>query len=208
MTATMTPVTPDHELLRRLREGDQHALRDVYDRYAVRVLAVARRTVVDPRTAEDVAQEVFVYLWGHADRVDLGRGSIETFLVMVARQRAVDHVRRESRWRARHERLAASVPGAGSPRAADVADDVVAADAVGRRITELRDAVDRLPDDLRRAVVLAYYHGRTFREVAGDLGLPEGTAKSRLRLALQRLGRDLALDATPTGDVNGVRRAS
>jgi len=194
----MTCVTPcvssapadELHLLHGLRRGDERAFAAVYRRYSATVHSAAWRVLLDHRAAEDVAQEVFAYLWHHPERVDPERGTLRTFLTTIAKQRAIDSVRRESSRRRRHDRVgrqSVSTP----PDSADVAELVTDADARTRRARELREAVRRLPELQRTSVELAYFEGRTYRQVAEAMGVPEGTAKSRLRMALDRLERQL-----------------
>jgi RNA polymerase sigma-70 factor (ECF subfamily) len=172
---------PDATLLARIRAGDQRALGVVYDRHAGLVYGLARRVTRDDHLAQDVTQEVFTYLWELPDRVDLSRGSLRSYLAVVAHRRAVDEVRRSER-RSRSE-SAQAVPDLQDGPENGVVDAV--AQEWGRQ--RLAAVLTQLPEDQRAAVGLAYYEGQTYVEVARTLGIPEGTAKSRLRLALARL---------------------
>jgi RNA polymerase sigma-70 factor, ECF subfamily len=172
---------PDGTLLARIRAGDQRALGLVYDRHAGLVYGLARRVTRDDHLAQDVTQEVFTYLWELPDRVDLSRGSLRSYLAVVAHRRAVDEVRRSER-RGRSEN-AHAVPDLQDGPENGVVDAV--AQEWGRQ--RLAAVLTQLPEDQRAAIGLAYYEGQTYLEVARTLGIPEGTAKSRLRLALARL---------------------
>jgi RNA polymerase sigma-70 factor, ECF subfamily len=169
-------------LVERLARGDETALADLYDRYAGFVYALALRTLADRQAAEDVTQEVFVALWENPGRIQPGRGTLRGFLGTMTHRRAVDLIRREEARRRREARAPGDGPGHG-----DLAEAVVRSDARGK----VREAVARLPDAQRRALELAYFHGHTYRQVADALGIPEGTAKSRLRLALQHIAETL-----------------
>jgi RNA polymerase sigma-70 factor (ECF subfamily) len=172
---------PDAALLTRIRAGDETALAAVYDQHAGLVYGLARRVTRDEHLAQDVTQDVFAYLWEMPDRVDLARGSLRSYLAVVAHRRAVDEVRRSER-RARTENAAAGPESVEGPE-----PDAVEAAAERYYRTRLADVLQQLPEDQRVAVGLAYYDGKTYVEVARTLGIPEGTAKSRLRLALARL---------------------
>jgi RNA polymerase sigma-70 factor (ECF subfamily) len=190
MTTTVAPVERDGAdpmLLARLCDGDADALAAIYDRYASLVHGVARRLLADDAAAEDVTQDVFTHLWRHPDRVDLGRGCLRSYLGVLAHRRAVDALRRRTRRSRREERDAHDAPAPPS-----IEEAVVVSVVSSWRAAHVLDALDRLPEEQRVAVKLAYYGGRTYREVAIELGIPEGTAKSRLRLALNRLRNELA----------------
>ena len=178
----------DGVLLERMRVGDDRALATVYDRHSGLVFGLARRITGDDQIACDVSQEVFVALWEHPERVDLSRGSLRVWLGMVTHHRAVDVIRSSERRRLRERAVAADAS------METVGPDVVVADndRTTWRAQRLRLALDLLSPDQRAAVELAYFGGCSYREVATRLGIPEGTAKSRLRLALAQLR--LALD--------------
>lgn len=169
----------DALLAGRLAAGDDHALAEVFDRLAPAVYGAALG-VVGEGAAQDVVQDVFVELWSHPDRYDPAAGTLRTYLIVLARHRAVDLVRSELRRVARQQRHYRLDPGQPLPSAGE---EVVAAQAAG----VVRDAVRLLPGDQRRVVELAYFEGLSYREVAVAAGIPEGTAKSRLRLALAKL---------------------
>jgi RNA polymerase sigma-70 factor, ECF subfamily len=168
------------QLLVAAAAGDQEAFASLYDRLAPQVVGVALRVLRDRALAEEVAQEVFVELWRKADRFDPERGTATGWVATLTHRRAVDRVRSEQAARDRDHRV---------QRRDEVRafDDV--SDAVERRLDhwQVRQALAVLSDRQREAVELAYFQGHTYREVAHVLGIPEGTAKSRLRDALLRL---------------------
>jgi RNA polymerase sigma-70 factor (ECF subfamily) len=170
----------DALLVARIAAGDDLALAEVYDATARAVFAVAVRILADPGAAEDVVQDVFVQLWTHPGRYDPTSAPLRTYLLVVARHRAVDVGRAEARRAARQERHHRLTPRDAEPLPAEAAE----AAEVSRLV---QDAVQRLPADQRRLVELAYFAGMSYREVAAAEGIPEGTAKSRLRAALARL---------------------
>ena len=171
----------DRELAARLISGDQTALAEIYDRYSALVFSLARRLLQDVSMAEDVTQDVFVYLWDQPGRFDPSKGSLRAWVALLAHHRSVDRVRREER-RARSEARVEAIEPVPAGQAA-VDDQLAMAWMAGR----VRKALDQLPAEQREAIVLAYFGGRSYRQVATDLAIPEGTAKSRLRLALAKL---------------------
>ena len=170
----------DALLASRLAAGDDLALAEAFDQFGRAVYGAARRVVGDGASAQDVVQDVFVELWSHPGRYDPAAGPLRTYLIVLARHRAVDLVRSELRRIARQERHHRLTPG----QHAEAPGDQVLAAAMAAAI---RDAVRTLPDGQRRVVELAYFEGLTCREVALAAGIPEGTAKSRLRLAMAKL---------------------
>ncbi len=170
----------DALLAARLGAGDDHALAEVFDRLAPVVYGAALRVLGENSAAQDVVQDVFVELWNRPDRYDPAAGSLRTYLIVLARHRAVDAVRSELRRIARQQRHYRLTPE--QPHLS-VCEEVTAAEAA----SVVRAAVRQLPEAQRRVVELAYFQGLTCREVALVADIPEGTAKSRLRLALAKL---------------------
>jgi len=173
----------DHIPVERIAAGDDEALAEAFDRYGAFVFGLARRVACDTGVAEEVVQEVFAALWRHPDRFDAQRGSLRAFLGVQAHRRAIDAVRSEVSRAAREGRH--GLDAVRAARDGDGVDDATIGEVV-------RNAVARLPFPQRRAVELAFWGGHTYREVATLLGIPEGTAKSRLRLAQAKLGEWLA----------------
>jgi RNA polymerase sigma-70 factor (ECF subfamily) len=186
---SVTPVVArepqDALLLARIQAGDDLALATVYDQHADLVFGLARRVTRDEQLARDITQDVFTYLWELPGRVDLARGSLRAYLAVVTHRRAVDHVRRSER-RTRTEAAIALADSEDGPE-----NLVVQAAARAWSSTRLAAGLAELPSEQRVAVELAYYDGLTYKQVAQTLHIPEGTAKSRLRLAMARLRTSL-----------------
>jgi RNA polymerase sigma-70 factor, ECF subfamily len=172
------PAAPNGDILERLLARDENTFRAVVENYGAAVLGIARRVLADPNLAEEVAQDTFVALWRRPGAFDPERGSLRSFLLVVARNKAVDLVRREE---ARKRATESLLQEAALP--SDIAPD----DERIEEREEIRRALAQLSSVQREAIVLAYFGGRTYREVARDLEIPEGTAKTRLRDALVRL---------------------
>jgi RNA polymerase sigma-70 factor (ECF subfamily) len=170
----------DAVLAARLAAGDDHALAEVFDALAHSVYCSAVRILGDNSAAQDVVQDVFVELWTRPGRYDPAAGTLRTYLTVLARHRAVDVIRSELRRVARQQRFWRLTP---APPPAGAGDEVIAAETASL----VRAAVQLLPASQRQVVELAYFEGLTCREVAHAAGIPEGTAKSRLRLAMAKL---------------------
>ena len=186
--STVPVVEPAGPLLAaRIAAGDDRALAEVYDQVAGAVHAAATRVLGDTCAAQDVVQDVFVDLWCHPERYDASLGSLRTFLSVCARRRALDLLRSDVRRAAREERQERLVPAQREPTPGEQA-------ATHETEAVIRDAVRQLPPEQRQVVELAYFDGLSYREVAQVTGIPEGTAKSRVRLAFAKLASVLDRD--------------
>ena len=168
----------DAELMARVAGGDQDALRALYDRLGSIVFGMALGILGDRQAAEECVQDTFVAVWREARSYDRSRAAVSTWLVSIARNRAVDLVRRRA---ARPADPFAEVETA--DESPDVADLLVAVDTS----EQVAAALAELPHPQREVIVLAYFHGFSHSEIAERLGLPLGTVKGRARLALDRL---------------------
>ncbi|HBU02454.1 MAG TPA: RNA polymerase subunit sigma [Acidimicrobiaceae bacterium] len=163
------------DLVRR----DQSALARIYDRFGSAVYGLSRQVLKDDGLAQDVTQEIFLRLWNEPQRFDPERGSLRSFLLREAHSRSIERVRSEEARRQRESRSEFR----DRPVTLDIEDDVL------KSLTsdEVRNALSQLPEGERSAIVLAYYGGHSYREVANVLGAPEGTIKSRIRSGLLKL---------------------
>lgn len=161
----------------------QEALAEAYRRHAGAVFGLARRLLSGGPQAEEIVQEVFLRLWDTPEKFDPGRGSLRSFLLAQCHGRSVDVLRSEQSRRRREERDVRRTAEAGYDVEREVWDLTVA--------EQMGEALDALPDGERQAIELAYYGGRSYREVATLLGEPEGTIKSRIRSGLRRLREHL-----------------
>ena len=187
----MESVAIDAALLRRIRDGDGNALTELYERLGRAMYALACQIVRDPSSAEDVVQEVFVATWLHADRYDARRGSPASWMFGLTRHKAIDLLRRETTSRSRTVDADLTI----RPAAEDVEQEVW----LSYRRDRARGALAVLSSDQREAVELAFFGGLTHVEVADRLGIPLGTAKTRIRVGLLRL-RDALADIRPDRD--------
>lgn len=175
------PAVSDEILLARIVRREDEALATLYDRHGRAAFALARQIVRDGETAEDVVQEAFLTLWRRAETYRPERGAVRAWLLTVVRNRAIDMLRSPSR----------SGPSATAASVDDlnlVAPDNPEQDAM--RMVEgrvVRAALAELPPEQREVVELAYFAGLAYPEVAARMGIPLGTVKSRMRLALERL---------------------
>jgi RNA polymerase sigma-70 factor (ECF subfamily) len=178
------PQASDASLVLGVARWHQSALAEVYRRHAGAVHALARRVIRSDPAAEEVTQEVFLDLWRKPERFDPQRGTLRSYLLARTHGKSVDFVRAEIARRAREDRTSREIVSAGYDIDREVWDMAIA--------DQVKEALRSLPEDLRVPIELAYFGGRTYREVAEMLEEPEGTVKSRIRSGLKRLRASLA----------------
>ena len=189
--------TNDDALVEKIRSGDSQALGTLYRRHAGSALAVAVRIVGDRDAAEDVVHDTFVAAWENIDRFHPSRGSARAWILAIARNRAID--------RRRAVRPSIEAADADAFALLRTGADPTLEEVLGRlQRGELRDAIDTLPDEQRRAIDLAYFAGHTYREIAALTGVPEGTANGRLSRALAKLRERLAHQSAAPVPIEGA----
>ena len=177
-------------LLGRVARGEESALAQLYDSTCRVVYGLILRITGDAAAAEEIAMEVYLQVWRTAANYSPERGTVSTWLVMLARSRAIDWLR------SRHGQ---------STRREDSLDDVFvlrdpgpdpeAASLDAERSKAVRRAISGLPEEQREALQLAYFQGLSHSEIAARQGLPLGTIKTRIRLGTHRLRDALGLYA-------------
>ena len=167
-----------------LQRRELGALEELYDRHHRLALALAYRVVGDRESAEDVVQETFLAAWRQASTYHVERGRARAWLLSIARHRAIDRIRR-SRGAGEMAELDESTVDERAPDAFLVTDQNL-------RRERMRSALDTLPAEQREVVEMAFYGGLTHTEIAGQTGVPLGTVKGRLRLAMDKLRSTLA----------------
>lgn len=170
-------------MLLRMTRGDQHAFKMLYDRYVMPALGLATKICGDRALAEDIVQESFLSIWRRPGSYSPDRGSVTSYILGTVHHKAVDAIRHEESLR-RRERFTAV------DRESQADDELVERAWISVRRDRVRRAVKFLSAAQREALELAYFEGLTYSEVAEKLGIPLGTAKTRLRDGMIRL-RDL-----------------
>jgi RNA polymerase sigma-70 factor, ECF subfamily len=174
----------ERSLERRLKARDERALGELYDQIAPWVLGLTFRILQDEDEAEEVVGDVFVQVWRHIDQHDARRGPLVPWILSIARNRALDVLRRRRRWSRKTERIAEAQ---GTPEDA-VASTPHEASVPGWPVhREVHAALAALPEEQRHVVLLSYFEGLSHREIARRLKQPLGTVKTRMRMAQQRL---------------------
>ena len=182
----------DASLVVGLARYQQPALGEIYRRHAGAVFGLAKRLLGDQAKAEEIVQEVFLRIWNQPDRFDPERGSLRSYLLAQTHGRSVDVLRADTSRRRREERDAREAAEGGYDLDREVWDLALA--------ETVRTAMQRLLPGERAAVELAYFGGRTYREVADELGEAEGTVKSRIRSGLRRLRSELIAAGVTVGE--------
>jgi RNA polymerase sigma-70 factor (ECF subfamily) len=173
-------VPSDLTLVTAIRSGDQAAMTALYDRFSSIVYAVALRVLQDTGAAEDVLQDIFMQLWRNPGAFDSTRGNMAAWLAVIARNRAIDALRKRRPQEDIHD-VIVSVES-------DFASD---ADR-SRTMEKVRGALQLMPSQQRSALEMAYFEGLTHTEIAEKTGDPLGTVKTRIRAGLLSLRKVLA----------------
>ena len=179
---TLPPLETDRALLARIEARDADALARLYDRHAARLLGLAERILGGGGEAEEVVQEVFLYVWRAAASFDPARGSALAWLLVATRSRAIDRLRARRPASSRGElRRLNDVPESAVPGDVEL-------DSAAREWESLcLAAIGELPPEQRRVLELAYFEGLTHTEIAEKTATPLGTVKTRVRLGLMKL---------------------
>ncbi|GAB3848711.1 sigma-70 family RNA polymerase sigma factor [Micromonospora andamanensis] len=183
------PGTPEDELARRFRAGDEQALREAYDSYGRAVLHLATSTLVNRSDAEDVTQATFVAAWLGRETFDPTKGSLVGWLLGIGRRKVIDRLRsaaREHRVVETVRQLPDPVPTGSDP------------DTVVDRLV-IADELARLPDEQRRMLELAFFDDLTHQQIAAVTGVPLGTVKSHIRRGMASLKRRWEVDGAAPG---------
>jgi len=180
-TTQVAPSVSDAEIIARIYTGDEGAMAMLYDRYSPVVYAVALRVLSDRNTAEDILQDVFVQLWRNPQSFNASRGSLATWLAVIARNRAIDQLRRK------HPEV-------------ELSETLISVDPDLENTAERKQAIEKvravlasMPTEQRSALEMAFFEGLTHVEIAGKTGQPLGTVKTRIRSGLLAVRKALLL---------------
>lgn len=184
----------DAAILRQIVARDPRSMELLYDRYGGVAYALALRVLRDPGAAEDVVQEAFFNIWRQGTSYDTARGTVRTWLLTVVHHRAIDRVR-SIQAKTRGDVAIDSV------LFLQAKEDTWATVSAGLESERIRAAVATLPPEQRQVVEMAYFAGLTHVEIAERVGIPLGTVKGRMRLAVDKLRDALRM---PKGAGTGV----
>ncbi len=188
----------DEELIRLAANGDAEALVVLYDRYKALVFSLAINIVGNHEAAEDITLDVFTKIWEKADTYQSERAKVKRWISSITRYRSIDLLRRRNVHLDLH-----------SPRWSDFSPDTLPAKEnpegemelalVGRKVNE---AISKLPAEQKKPLALAYFMGYSHQQIAKALNIPLGTIKTRIRLAIQKLQKELKVDKDMMIDPN------
>ena len=162
-------------LVSAIRSGDEQAMAQLYDRYSPIIYSVALRVLGDTGAAEDILQEIFLQLWRNPQRFDASRGSLPGWLAVIARNRAIDSLRKR--------RLETDI----TEVVVSVEPDLAGKAEWSRVADKIRGALGGMPSPQRSALEMAFFEGLTHTEIAEKTGEPLGTVKTRIRAGLMTL---------------------
>jgi RNA polymerase sigma-70 factor (ECF subfamily) len=173
----------DAALLQLVQGGDENALGQIYDRYGRLVYSLAFNVLGDAALAEETTQEVFLRVWRKADTFDPRQGKVVAWLAGIARHRAIDIIRAQSKRPEGNLSVWAveDILGLKDP------EDVEEAAEAAQRQERVRRALAGLPESQRQALAYAYFQGYSHSQIAAALNEPLGTVKTRIRLAMHKL---------------------
>lgn len=181
---------PSSSILQRIASGDADAVQECIDAYGGLIWSVARRLIAGQGEAEDAVQDVFIEIWKSAGRFDPSKSSEKSFVVMIARRRIIDRLRRVTR-RIDSQGIDEDAPEPGSDQHVDMERGVEA--------TLAARALEELPPVRREVLELSIYKGMTHSEIADAISMPLGTVKSHINRGLASVRDMLSGDSTEGG---------
>ncbi len=178
----------DASLLQQLALNNKDALGELYDRYGRLVYSIAFNSMGDQAVAEEIVQDVFIRVWKNANSYDARIAKVSTWLTRITRNRVIDELRREKAHPERTNVGWFEVTERDDPNGLIPEEE----SELFRRQKLVREAIYSLSPNEREALALAYFKGYSQSKIAEVLGIPLGTAKTRIRLAMQKLRRTLS----------------
>lgn len=183
------PVSQPPTLVQRIAAGDGQAVQELMDRYGALIRSMARRQV-GAQDAEDLAQEVFMQVWKHAERFDPDKGNEEAWVTTIARRRIIDRRRAAGRRPESQELIEEAVAGTEDRDFVEAFDEA--------RLAE--DAISKLGTDQQRVLRMALVEGLTHTEITQRTKMPLGTVKSHVRRGLERVRAHLSAHHRTTSE--------
>ena len=173
----------DEQLMERIRQGDEDALAALHRRHEGLLRAVISRMIFDSHDVDELVQECLLEVWRHAANYEVGKGRALGWIVTLVRRRSIDRIRRKMAYGRAQERFRNEVATDCDASHARADVEVAAndrAEAVSRMLA-------KLPEPQQQAIQFAFYRGMTQRQIAAHTGIPLGTIKTRIELAMRKL---------------------
>ena len=173
----------DEQLMERIQQGDEDALAALHRRHEGLIRAVISRMIFDSHDVDELVQECLLEVWRHAANYEVGKGRALGWIVTLVRRRSIDRIRRKMAYGRAQERFRNEVAtdcDASHARADVEVADNDRAEAVSRMLA-------KLPEPQQQAIQFAFYRGMTQRQIAAHTGIPLGTIKTRIELAMRKL---------------------
>ena len=182
----------DEVLISLVGDGDTQAFASLYDRYSSPASSLAYRLMNGRQAAEDLVQEAFIKAWHSAGSYRVGRGSVRTWILSIVRNRAIDLFRSYATRRRTQEKVEADAPRS-------LPNEAFAETWRNFKRDLARKALEELPYEQRKVLVLSHFSELTHAEIAERLCLPLGTVKGRMRLGLEKLRKNAELRGMASG---------
>lgn len=173
----------DEELMAEIKDRSQDALATLYRRHTPLLRTIIARVVNNETDTDDLLQEVFVEIWNRVERYEEAKGKALGWIVTLARRRAIDKVRKKQAYARAEERLREQTHGEANDTHPSTDNEAMNGDTA----EIFQKMLATLPAAQREAVQLAYYSGLSQRDIARRTGIPLGTIKTRLELAVRKL---------------------
>lgn len=173
----------DAQLMKKIQHGDEEALAALYHRHQVLLRAIAGRILNNDHDVDELLQECLLELWQHAADYREEKGCAIAWIITVVRRRSIDRVRRQATYGRVQERFREEMTVRHEETFTGADEEVAQSD----RADAVMQLIGRLPEPQQQAVQLAFYHGMSQRQIAAHTGMPLGTIKTRLELALRKL---------------------
>lgn len=180
----MVAIVDEIHILDSLINKDENVFENVFHLYSGACVNIARKILRSEAKANDVVQNVFIHLYEKPERFDPTRGTLKTFLLTQCRSRSIDLIRSETARSKRELKQSENLEIYKSGNTTSNTESIILQLSLSETV---KLALEKLSNDEKSAIVLSYYQGLTYREVASELDLPEGTVKSRIRSALKKL---------------------
>ena len=180
----MVAIVDEIHILDSLINKDENVFENVFHLYSGACVNIARKILRSEAKVNDVVQNVFIHLYEKPERFDPTRGTLKTFLLTQCRSRSIDLIRSETARSKRELKQSENLEIYKSGNTTSNTESIILQLSLSETV---KLALEKLSNDEKSAIVLSYYQGLTYREVASELDLPEGTVKSRIRSALKKL---------------------